>query len=367
MFYRLTLALAFAAPLLASDAPALGPFGFGSCHTNNRTVADFARWVPQMEKIGLQFYRSPQTGWSGLEPKEGQWNWEALDAQMSYLGEHHIVFGGLLLGSPSWNKKDKPGTLPVNNLPAWSRYVAETVKHCQGKAKYWEVWNEPPNGTGRDQTPADYARIVVSAYNAAKAADPTCLVGMAAKSNHINYLEQAIKGGAKDHFDYITMHPYEVLNGIADDAGTESVFMHIVPTLRKMLAVQNPAKVNVPIIFTELGCDSKKGLDKQAHALVKAYTMGIAQGVTCIQWFEGMDGDSGPMGLLASNAKPRPAYTAMAQMISISASILSISAGFCSTARTTASSSKEIRPPCSALGPLDQLPITSASPKKCSS
>ena len=59
----------------------------------------------------------------------------------------------------------------------------------------------------------------------------------------------------------------------------------------------------------------KKGDGTQAHALVKAYTMGIAQGVECIQWFEGRDGDSGPMGLLDSKGKPRPSYTAMAQMI----------------------------------------------------
>ena len=49
--------------------------------------------------------------------------------------------------------------------------------------------------------------------------------------------------------------------------------------------------------------------------MVKYYAMGIAQGITCIQWFEGMDGDSGPMGLLDGKGKPRPAYTALAQMI----------------------------------------------------
>ena len=35
----------------------------------------------------------------------------------------------------------------------------------------------------------------------------------------------------------------------------------------------------------------------------------------CIEWFEGRDGDSGPMGLLDGKGNPRPAYTAMAQMI----------------------------------------------------
>ena len=268
-----------------------------------------------MVAIGLKTHRCCHTGWSAVEPEEGKWTWAALDSQMSYLDSQGIAYGGILNGSPKWNTRDAKGTLPVNHLAGWSKYVSEVVKHAQGRIKHWEVWNEPPNGTGREQTPADYARIVVAAYAAAKAADPTCSVGIAAKSVHVNYLEQAIKAGAKDHFDYLTLHPYEVLNGIADNAGTEAVFLNLVPTVRKMLAAQNPTKVNVPIIFTELGSDTRKGVATQGHALVKAYTLGIAQGVACIHWFEGMDGDSGPLGLLDAKGKPRPAYTAMAQMI----------------------------------------------------
>lgn len=318
---RLVLATALVACALRihaaeqTDPKALGPFGIGSCHINGRSAQDSARWIPQMKAIGLRYYRACATGWSQVEPEQGKFDWKALDGQMDYLAEHGFIFGGLLNGNVRWNALDKPGTLPVNNLPAWSAYVSAIVEHSKDRIKRWEIWNEPPNGTGRDQTAADYAKIVVSAYDAAKAVDPTCLIGLATKSVHVNYLEQAIKAGAKDHFDYITVHPYEVLNGIADNAGTEPVFMNIVPLIRKMLAAQNPAKRDVPIIFTELGCDVKKGADTQGHALVKAYTMGIAQGVACIQWFEGMDGDSGPLGLLDRKGTPRPSYTAMGQMI----------------------------------------------------
>lgn len=310
-----TIPLSGYAAEAADAAAALGPFGIGSCHVNNRSAHDNARWLPQMQAIGLKFYRTTHTGWDAVEPTERQWTWQTLDEQMDYLAQRGFIFGGILIGNPKWNTLDARGSLPVNNLAGWKRYVAETVKHCRGRILRWEVWNEPPNFTGRNQTPADYAKIVVGAYDAAKAADPSCLVGLAAKSAHINYLEQVIQAGAKDHFDYITLHPYEVLNGIVDNAGTEPVFLHIVPTLRKMLAAQNPAKADVPIIFTELGVDAKKGLDVQAHGLVKAYTLGIAQGVACIQWFEGRDGDSGPMGLLDNQGTPRPAYTALAQMI----------------------------------------------------
>lgn len=298
-----------------SSVKPFSPFGIGSCHVNNRSAEDNARWVPQMAAIGLHEYRTGMTGWSLVEPEEGKWNWTALDKQMTYLEEQGFRFGAMLYGNAKWNKLDAPGTLPVNNISAWSKYATEVAKHVQGRVKHFEIWNEPPNGTGKDQTPADYAKLVVASYDAVKAVDPTALIGLAAKSAHVNYLEQVIQAGAKDHFDYIVLHPYEVLNGIADNTGSEAVYMNIVPTVRKMLAAQNPAKVNVPIIFTELGSDSSKGADNQAHALVKAYTMGIAQGVACIQWFEGRDGDSGPMGLLDRQGNPRPSYTALAQMI----------------------------------------------------
>lgn len=311
----LAVLLATGGGATAADPPALSPFGIGSCYINNRSVQDNARWVPQMAAIGLSVYRTPHTDWGAVEPEPGKWSWDALDKQMKYLDEHKFVYGAILVGTPKWNKKDAPGTLPVNNLPGWSNYATELARHVKGKVRHFEVWNEPPNFTGKDQTPADYAKIVVASYDAVKAVDPTALVGLAAKSAHVNYLEQVIKAGAKDHFDYIILHPYEVLNGIADNTGSESVYMHVVPTVRKMLAAQNPAKKDVPIIFTELGSDAKKGADHQAHALVKAYTMGIAQGVECIQWFEGRDGDSGPMGLLDNAGKPRPAYAAMGQMI----------------------------------------------------
>lgn len=304
----------------AADVPALNPFGIGSCHANNWSAQANARWVPQMVKIGITMHRTVHTAWDAVEPEEGRWRWDGLDAQMNYLDSQHIRYGGILYVSPRWNKLDLPGTLPVNNLAGWSNYVSQVVQHCQGRIKYWEVWNEPPNNTGRDQTAADFAKVMIAAYDAAKAVDPNCQIGLAAKSVAINYLDQAIKAGARGHFDYITLHPYETAGCTVDHPGSEPVYLQIAGTVRKMLAARDPAKVNCPIMFSELGYAAggqynRGGPRTQAEALVKYYTMGIAQGIACIQWFEGMDGDSGPMGLLQGNGTPRPTYTAMAEMI----------------------------------------------------
>ncbi|MDF1741343.1 MAG: beta-galactosidase [Verrucomicrobiales bacterium] len=294
----------------------LSPFGIGSSHVNNRSADDSARWIPKMREIGIRVYRSPQISWGLLEKEEGKWDWETLDAQLDYLESQGIESGALLIGNPKWNTSDPPGSLPVNHLEGWSNYVKTVVTHLKGHGvTRYEVWNEPPNFTGKDQTPADYAKIVVAAYLAAKKADPDCLVGISAKSAHVHYLEEVIEAGAKNHFDFITLHPYEILDGIASDAGSEVVFMNIVPVVRKMLEHRNPSKREIPIIFTELGVSSNKGLENQAHGLVKAYVMSIAQGVECVQWFEGRDGDSGPLGLLDREGRERPAFRAYGSMI----------------------------------------------------
>jgi polysaccharide biosynthesis protein PslG len=292
----------------------LSPFGIGSCYINNRSAQDNARWLPQMAAIGIHVTRTCHTAWDNVEPKEGRWTWDVLDTQMNYMASNHMEFGGILIGSVPWDKEHSVG-LPVDNIPVWSNYVFHVVQHLGKKVKYWEVWNEPPNFIGPKQTAADYAKILVSAYDSAKKANPDCMIGLAAKSVHVNFIEHVIKAGGRDHFDFITLHPYEVLGTVADGAGTETLYMNIVPTIRKMLSAQNPAKANVPIILTELGYDAGKSPMRQAEALVKAYTMGIAQGVECVEWFEGRDGDSGPMGLLDGKGNPRPAYTAMAQLI----------------------------------------------------
>lgn len=292
--------------------PVLSPFGIGSCALRSR---DQAPWMPQMAKIGLRDLRNFGTWWGGLEPTQGTFVWDSVDKKLDYLESIGVTPGALLVGLPKWDKKDRRGGLPMKMLPEWSNYVFELAKHTKGRVKHFEVWNEPPNGTNKAPA-SDYAKVVIAAYEGAKKGNPDAQVGIAVKSAHINYLYQAIRAGAKGHYDYVTMHPYEILGCVTKFPGTESVYMSIIPTLRKMLADQDPDKVNVPVWFTELGCNAgKQGPAQQAQAVVKAYTMGIAQGLACLNWFEGMDGDSGPMGLIDRKGTPRPAYHALARLI----------------------------------------------------
>ncbi len=283
------------------------PFGF-SC--DNQTTYTLATYCPQMAKAGIRWIRGFPT-FNVLEPERGRFDWSSADAMMATAASNKMTISGLFFYNAPWIGAKGEG-LPVADLPAWSEYVSQVVTHCKARVKYWEVWNETPNFIGKSSA-ADYARTVVSAYDAAKAADPTCQVGLSIQSQNVNWIEQTIQAGAKDHFDFIAVHPYETL-GVVESDGWNAVFMGIVPTLRKMLAARNPGRANVPVWFTEIGREATHGESSQAAALIKAFTMAIAQGVIRVNWFEGKDGDSGPMGLLRADRTPRIACTAMSNL-----------------------------------------------------
>ena len=88
-----------------------------------------------MREIGLRYLRSGGTGWGMVQPEDGRFDFKELDEQLDYLSKQGILTGGILLGNPAWNTKDTPGSLPVNNLAGWSKYVSEMVKHVGGRVK----------------------------------------------------------------------------------------------------------------------------------------------------------------------------------------------------------------------------------------
>jgi hypothetical protein len=290
------------------------PFGVSTSASSLRT---FDNWGPEVSKTGVKWLRGFDT-FEHLEPEQGNWNWRPIDAELAAAEHNKMEISGLFFYGAKWIPS--ASGLPTDNLPAWSDYVSTVVRHVVGKVRYWEVWNEPPNFMNGKGTPADYARIVNAAYDAAHEADPNCKIGLSAQSNNVNWLDKTLLAGASDHFDYIAVHPYEVLGTVG--SGFEGEYMSIVPTLRKMLAARDPSRANAPIWFTEVGEDIgavngsvKVTETSQAGDLVKAYTMGLAQGVARINWFEGHDGDSGPKGLLDARGHRRAAFTAMTQLI----------------------------------------------------
>jgi len=205
---------------------------------------------------------------------------------------------------------------PSDNLPAWEAHCESLVRAAAGRVRYWEVWNEPPNWSS-DKTPEAYAKIVASAYNVVKRVDSSLQVAICGSSVNLNFIEQAIRAGAANCFDYITLHPYETMDLLV--RGFDGQFMGIAATTRRMLQACNPAKAGVPIIFTEIGAPVQGDVTPalQADLLVKSQVLSAAQGITRVHWFEGVDGDSGPFGLIDSVGRQRPSYIAMSTLADI--------------------------------------------------
>jgi hypothetical protein len=298
----------------AGGLTSIDPFGVSASYQSTTT---YASWAPQVASAGAKWVRLFPT-WSQVEPTQDVFDWSSVDAVTSTAAANGQFVSGLLYYNVNWVNSNT-GTFPTNNLSAWSSYVSAVIAHTAGKVEYWEVWNEPENFSSGG-TAQDYANVDIAAYNAAKAADPNAKIGLGVASVDLNYLEQTIEDGAANHFDFVTVHPYEVLAAV--DQGWEGDYISIVPTIRKMLSATDPEKATVPIWFTELGeqIGSVNGpitvtAASQAQDLVKAFTMGIAEGVARIDWYQGEDdsGDSG-YGLLDSNGNPTPSYTAFSSM-----------------------------------------------------
>jgi hypothetical protein len=277
------------------ESPGSSPFGVASSALSSRNLG---AWLPAVAATGARWLR-------GLDTSD-------VNPALATVALSNMCVSGIL----QWSPAGQPLSFPTGALGEWTQYVSTVARSSKGRVQFWEVWNEPPNFTV-DTSPLSYARIVVAAYDAMKQVDRSAQIGLSAQSNNVHWLEQAIEAGARDHFDYVTLHPYELLAALR--YGGESLFLNIVTNVRRMLLSKAPGQANVPIWFTELGVPlgGEIAPDDQAALLLKAFVMSIAQGVSRIDWFEGRDGDSGPFGLMDATNARRPSYDALRHMISI--------------------------------------------------
>ena len=255
-------------------------------------------WASRMADAGIGWVRGFRNGseLEGVQPMR--------EAGMSICG--------ILMWSPT-----KPQRFPVSDLAGFRQYVINRVTKYRGLVTHWEVWNEPPNFT-EDKSPASYAKVVAAAYEAAKSVDPNVKIGIAAKSVHLQFMAESIRAGAKDKFDFVTLHPYEMAGMLAQ--GWEGPYLGIVASVRAMLKDANPDRANVPIWFTEVGL-AVNGAEastvtevEQADGLIKLFTMGFAQGVTRIHWFDPRDSEGLTLGLLRRDGSSKPAHLALGQL-----------------------------------------------------
>ncbi len=302
------------------------PWGMG-CGSGGGSF--YKQFNPMLRDAGVRWLRMfPE--WQNIQPRKGEWNWTGADAIVASARAHNIHILGIWLYFASWTSANgDTRTGPVKDMQYWRDYVTATASRYKNDIKYWEVWNEPNDAGFYRLSPGrklqdkinDYARLTVEAYDAIKKVDPTMKIGMSVASSDIPFLDQAIKAGAADHFDFLCIHPYGNMDAMV--SGDDANMLGLADSLNRMLAA-NKQRKDIQLWITESGLESTAkpdaaADDKQAEALVKLYIVTVAQGFNRIFWFEAYDngrdaGKGREFGVIRSDWTVRPSYVALKTM-----------------------------------------------------
>jgi hypothetical protein len=245
--------------------------------------------------------------WGLIEPRQGQFQWEATDRMVQALRAQNLNILGIIGYSTNWatptrddDASSNPDSryAPDNGKFYW--YVRALVSRYKDSVHHWEIWNEPnndghwlPKHDGRQ-----YAELLKVAYRAVKEVDPTAKVlSGGVTGNAIPFLEDMVAQGALDSFDILAIHSYAEPVAGSPDARTEAR-----PEVHKMVEIelakyraflQRHGRGDRSIWVTEMGWPARNwGLDDNAQAdyLAQAYAQMLSYGVVDrIFWYSFKD------------------------------------------------------------------------------
>ena len=281
------LALLWLAPTFVAALPAeitplppvTHPDGFaGTCYSHYG--GDNRPYLPLVYDAGARWNRY-DFSWPAIEPSDNNWNWGGYDTLVNDMVAADTKTIAILLWTPDWAATSlsapRPTQLPLppyahithpavpnsTNAPPrgldrpwnapgnlWGDFVYTTVSRYQDRVKYWEVWNEEDWGYFWSGNTDDYARLLIVAYQATKAACPDCTVlygGLMfwADQTHFERVLDTINDdpyAAENnyYFDVMSMHLYS----------RSSDAYNIVNHVRAHMSLYVPAH---PIWITEIG------------------------------------------------------------------------------------------------------------------
>ncbi|HYC80835.1 MAG TPA: hypothetical protein VEB65_03555 [Solirubrobacterales bacterium] len=320
----------------ATGGKAKAPAGFfGVVPQARPSAADLERMQGSVEVLRFPIY------WSKCEPRRGEFDFAAADAEIADAAAHGIRVLPFVYGRPAWLGGDEARPpLGGEALSAWRGFLRRLVARYgpqgtlwKGDARRqpirrWQVWNEPNFRLfwkPRVSPPA-YARLLHASATAIRGADPRAqivLAGIAPVGAGMKtwvFMRRLLRvDGVRADFDLAALHPYSVNLSQLD---------YQVSQVRAAMAAGGAARK--PLLVTEIGVASDgtypsafvRGFSGQAEFLEAAYSRLLAMRhrwrIAGAYWFTWRDQPSSDphcsfcqgAGLLDLGGHGKPAWTA---------------------------------------------------------
>jgi hypothetical protein len=260
----------------------------------------------------------------------GSWKWENYDALVNDARANGIEIMGVFMNSALW-MADAPNAPGIFKVPSnlhlpwnhgdnkWGNFVHTVVNRYKDRVNSWEVWNEPNLGEFWQGTPQQFAHLMKSSYQAARAADGDAVIAFGGVYRDVNLdrskaLWQALSSlpDAKANnyfFDVMGYHLYDGGSCSTDDE------------IGRIRAAWMPYFGHKTVWITETGIRvwdaPQSGFatpDESASFVIQNYAYSIYAGAMRYMFFRAIDPDRNdpqPWGLLRVDGSPRPSYYAL--------------------------------------------------------
>ncbi len=327
---------------------------------------------PEPEKVlsllsdsGSQIVRYGSVIWYDVEPKEGQYNWAALqeiDSALQKVAANDTEIILIVRGTPRWAQKVKGsacGPITQEKFVAFANFMTELVRRYSGPpydVKYWEIGNEPDIATelvgsksgfgcwGDSQDifygGSHYAEMLKVVYPAIKNVDPDAQVmigGLLMDCDpdyppeekdclSTRFFEGILAAEGADFFDFVNFHGYlpytqQSLSLEFNFPGWKDRGGIVVGKVNYLRDTMQEYGVQKPIFLTEssLNCPdwnstdcSPPGelfFDTQADYVVRLFVRNWAMDIAGSIWFQ-FEGQGWRYSNLVGNDmdNPNPAY-----------------------------------------------------------
>ena len=270
------------------------PWAAGGLVLGRDDATEHPREWPDMPVSAVRLWDT-RTAWLHLEPGRDNYQWGALDAQLSAAEEHGVKNITLVLwGTPKWaatslDPADAPwlgpgSASPVENLADWEQFVRMVAGKYKGRIQHYEIGNEPNLKMFWRGSDAQLVQMITRASLAIKEVDPSATVIAPAvtlsnteDAKNLQPLLTALAGSGAN-FDAISFHWYPT----PTTAGTLG---EVIAALRKAASAAGVKQTRIWI--TEVGFQSEEGADREYLRTLPKITKDQAAsgGVERLYWY----------------------------------------------------------------------------------